>query len=169
MFAVIHTGGKQHRVSENDRIVVERLSADPGATVAFDKVLMLVGDAEAPLIGDAVPGTARVFGQVLEQKRGAKIIVFKKKRRQGYRRKRGHRQYQTVVRIMSISASGEAPDLDSLAAETAAPAVATQAIVEPAADETPGADEVRTDDAVAEAASDETKAEATSDEETRKE
>lgn len=114
MFAVFRTGGKQHRVTENDRIVVERLSAQPGAVVSFDNVLLMAGNGGAPLLGNAVPGEARVFGQVLEQKRGKKIIVFKKKRRQGYRRKRGHRQYQTVLRIVGISATGEEPVIEPL-------------------------------------------------------
>jgi large subunit ribosomal protein L21 len=106
MFAVIRTGGKQHRVAENDRIVIERLDAEAGDLVAFDQVLMLAEDGKEPLVGAAVPSEARVFGRVLEQARGAKVIVFKKKRRKNYRRTRGHRQDLTVVRIVSISASG---------------------------------------------------------------
>ena len=107
MFAVIRTGGKQHRVAENDRIVVERLNAEPGDLVAFDEVLMLAEDGKEPLVGASVPGEARVFGRVLEQTRGPKLIVFKKKRRKNYRRTKGHRQDLTVARIVSISASGE--------------------------------------------------------------
>ena len=110
MFAIIRTGGKQHRVAENDRIVVERLAGAPGDVIAFDDVLMLAGTAAAPLIGAQVPGEARVFGEVLAQQRGAKVLVFKKKRRQNYRRLRGHRQEQTVVRITAISADGTAPE-----------------------------------------------------------
>jgi large subunit ribosomal protein L21 len=116
MFAVIRSGGKQHRVAENDRIVVERLNAEPGDLVAFDQVLMLSEDGKEPLVGSAVPGEARVFGRVLEQTRGPKLIVFKKKRRKNYRRTKGHRQDLTAVRIASISLTG-----DAAAAETAEP------------------------------------------------
>lgn len=151
MFAVIHTGGKQHRVAENDRIIVERLPADPGSVVSFDKVLMLAGDGASPLIGDNVPGEARVFGQVLEQKRGDKIIVFKKKRRQGYRRKRGHRQYQTVIRIVSISADGEEPTVEPLEAETS-PVVNDGIDAEPTASQDTSSDTAVEDQPVAEEA-----------------
>jgi large subunit ribosomal protein L21 len=108
MFAVIRSGGKQHRVAENDRMVVERLNAEPGDLVAFDKVLMIAEDGQEPLVGSAVPVGARVFGQVLEQTRGPKLIVFKKKRRKNHRRTKGHRQDLTAVRIASISLTGEA-------------------------------------------------------------
>ncbi len=127
MYAIIRTGGKQHRVAENDRIVIERLAGAPGDVVAFDDVLMLAGTAETPLIGAQVPGEARVFGEVLAQQRGAKILVFKKKRRQNYRRLRGHRQEQTVVRITAISADGTAPEprpQAPAAVESEAPAAA---------------------------------------------
>lgn len=106
MFAVISTGGKQHRVADNDGIVIERLDADSGDLVAFDQVLMLAEDGEAPLVGAAVPREARVFGRVLEQTRGPKLLIFKKKRRKNHRRTRGHRQHLTAVRIVSISATG---------------------------------------------------------------
>ena len=108
MFAVIRTGGKQHRVAENDRIVIERLDGEPGDLVAFDQVLMLAPDGEEPLIGAAVPSEARVFGRVLAQTRGPKLIIFKKRRRKNSRRMRGHRQDLTEVRISAISATGEA-------------------------------------------------------------
>ncbi len=108
MFAVIRTGGKQHRVTENDRIVVERLKVEPGDLVAFDEVLMLAEDGKEPLAGASVPGEARVFGRVLEQTRGPKLIIFKKKRRKNHRRTKGHRQDLTAVRIASISATGDA-------------------------------------------------------------
>ena len=123
MFAVIRTGGKQHRVAENDRITVERLDAEPGDLVTFDKVLMLALDGEDPLIGSAVPGEARVFGRVLAQTRGPKLIIFKKKRRKNHRRTRGHRQDLTEVRIASISLDGEPTE-----AEAAAPVEAETAL-----------------------------------------
>ena len=109
MFAVIRTGGKQHRVVANDRIVIEKIAGEPGEVVAFDDVLMLSPDEGAPLIGAAVPAEARVFAHVVRQERGPKIIIFKKRRRKHYRRKNGHRQSLTVVKIASISATGEAP------------------------------------------------------------
>ena len=116
MFAVIRSGGKQHRVAENDRIIVERLDGEPGALIAFDQVLMLAEDGQPPLVGSAVPAAARVFGRVLEQTRGPKLIVFKKKRRKNHRRTKGHRQHLTAVRIASISPTG-----DRAAAEAEAP------------------------------------------------
>jgi large subunit ribosomal protein L21 len=116
MFAVIRTGGKQHRVAEGDRIVIERLGGEAGDLVAFDQVLMLAEDGKEPLVGAAVPSEARVFGRVLEQTRGPKLIVFKKKRRKNYRRTHGHRQDLTAVRIVSISASG-AFEAEAAAAE----------------------------------------------------
>lgn len=109
MFAVIRTGGKQHRVVANDRIVIEKIEGQPGELVAFEDVLMLSQEGQAPLIGAAVPAEARVFARVVSQERGPKIIVFKKRRRKHYRRKKGHRQHLTVVKIAAISASGEAP------------------------------------------------------------
>lgn len=124
MFAVIRTGGKQHRVAEGDRIVVERLDAEAGDVVAFDRILMVAGNGEAPLVGAAVPSEARVFGRVLEQTRGPKLIVFKKKRRKNYRRTKGHRQHLTAVRILSISPSG------AFAAEAAAAELAPEAVDE---------------------------------------
>jgi large subunit ribosomal protein L21 len=135
MFAVIRTGGKQHRVAENDRIVVERLGGEAGDLVAFDQVLMLAEDGKEPLVGAAVPAEARVFGRVLEQTRGPKLIVFKKKRRKNYRRTHGHRQDLTAVRIVSISASGafeaEAAAAEPIPApEPQAEAPAAEAVVE---------------------------------------
>ena len=130
MYAIIRTGGKQHRVAENDRIVVERLAGAPGDVIAFDDVLLLAGTEAAPLIGTAVPGEARVFGEVLAQQRGAKVLVFKKKRRQNYRRLRGHRQEQTVVRITAISTDGTAPERHAetpAVAESQMPAAAAEA------------------------------------------
>jgi len=109
MFAVIKTGGKQYKVAENDVIIVEKLVAEAGSTVALDKVLMLGEAGQAPKVASADLDKATVFAEVLEQARGEKIIVFKKKRRQNYRRKAGHRQDQTVLRITGISATGAKP------------------------------------------------------------
>ena len=109
MFAVIKTGGKQYKVAENDVITVEKLVAEAGATVALDDVLMLGEAGQAPTTASADLGKATVFAEVLEQARGEKIIVFKKKRRHNYRRKAGHRQDLTVLRITGISATGTKP------------------------------------------------------------
>ena len=102
MYAVIKTGGKQYRVAKNDVISVERLVGDAGDEIAFDDVLM-VGSDDGATVGTPTVSGAKVTATVLEQARDDKIIVFKKKRRQGYRRKRGHRQAQTVLRIADIS------------------------------------------------------------------
>ena len=116
MFAVIRTGGKQHRVAANDKIVVERLAGAPGDVIALDDVLMLGESGASALFGAHVPSAARVFAEVVAQKRGPKLLVFKKKRRKNHRRLRGHRQEQTVLQITAISADGTPP-----AAAAAAP------------------------------------------------
>ena len=99
MFAVIKTGGKQYKVSENDIIVIEKLDAEAGKTVTFDDVLMAGPGADVKIGADA---KTKVTGEVIEQRKGNKVLVFKKKRRQNYRRKRGHRQLETVVRITGL-------------------------------------------------------------------
>ena len=106
MFAVIKTGGKQYRVTPGDIIVVEKLTADEGSAVTFDSVLMLGEDGKAPAVGTPMIADATVTGEVVEQGRGDKITVFKKKRRQGYRRTKGHRQLQTVLKITGINGQG---------------------------------------------------------------
>ena len=104
MFAVIKTGGKQYRVAQGDVIKVERLEAEAGQTVALDQVLM-VGEGADAKVGTPLVTGATVSAEVVAQDRGPKIIVFKKKRRQNYRRKNGHRQDLTVLRITDISAA----------------------------------------------------------------
>ena len=108
MFAVIRTGGKQYRVAANDVIAVEKLAGEAGRTIEFGEVLAL-SKGEGLTLGAPLIEGARVSATLLEQTRGPKIIVFKKKRRKGYRRKRGHRQDLTVVRIEEILAPGEEP------------------------------------------------------------
>ncbi len=98
MFAVIKTGGKQYRVEAGDVIVVEKLPVAESGAVSFDEVLM-VGDK----VGTPTVAGASVAGEVMKQTREKKIIVFKKKRRQNYRRKHGHRQQVSVVRITNIA------------------------------------------------------------------
>ena len=119
MFAVIKTGGKQYKVAENDVIIVEKLIAEEGATVELDDVLMLGETGKAAKTASVDLLKAAVFAEVLEQGRADKIIIFKKKRRHNYRRKAGHRQDQTVLRITGISATGTKP---KAAAKKAAPA-----------------------------------------------
>jgi len=101
-FAVIRTGGKQYRVTPNSVLKVEKLEAEAGATITFHDVLAVGSDGGLTLGAPTVPG-ASVSATVLEQARGEKIIIFKKKRRQNYRRKRGHRQHLTVLRIGDIA------------------------------------------------------------------
>ena len=98
MFAVIKTGGKQYKVAPNDVILVEKLPGQAGDTVVLDQVL-LVGDK----VGAPIVAGASVTATLVEQTRGEKVIIFKKKRRQNYRRKKGHRQDLTVLRIAAIN------------------------------------------------------------------
>ena len=105
MFAVIKTGGKQYRVAQDDVIVVEKLAGDAGDTLVFGEVLM-IGDGDKVEMGAPVIGGAQVVGEVVEQRRAAKIIIFKKKQRNTYRRKQGHRQTETVIKITEILAKG---------------------------------------------------------------
>ena len=102
-FAVIRTGGKQYRVTPNAVLAVEKLEAEPGATVTFHEVLALGGEAGLQIGAPTVPG-ASVTATVLEQTRGEKVLILKKRRRKNSRRKRGHRQEQTVLRIATIAA-----------------------------------------------------------------
>lgn len=102
MYAVIRTGGKQYRVSEGDRVRVERLPGDVGQTVEFDEVLMVGGEKVS--VGAPLVSGARVSAEIVGQGRGKKIIVFKIKRRKSYRRKAGHRQHYTELKVTGISA-----------------------------------------------------------------
>lgn len=102
MYAVIRTGGKQYRVAADDIIEIEKIDGAGGDKVSFPDVLMVGGDGD-PKIGTPLVSGASVEGEILEQTRGKKIIVFKKKRRHNYRRKKGHRQHLTRVKITGIS------------------------------------------------------------------
>jgi large subunit ribosomal protein L21 len=106
MYAVIKTGGKQYRVSPGDVIVVEKILGDAGAKVKLDKVLIVGEDGKDPEVGVPIVSNAAVNCEVIEQSRADKVIVFKKKRRQGYKRKKGHRQNQTVLRVLDINGKG---------------------------------------------------------------
>ena len=105
MYAVIKTGGKQYRVQAGDLLVVEKLDGEPGADVAFGEVLMIGEGAEVTLGSPLVDG-ASVSATLIETRKGDKIKVFKKIRRQGYRRTRGHRQTHSVLRVTGISGDG---------------------------------------------------------------
>jgi large subunit ribosomal protein L21 len=106
MFAVIKSGGKQYKVAKDDVIRVEKLDAEAGASIDLSEVLM-VGDDKSQTVGVPLVDGASVSATVLEQMRDRKIIIFKKKRRQNYRRKNGHRQHLTVLRIDDIQAAGK--------------------------------------------------------------
>lgn len=106
MYAVIKTGGKQYRVQPGDVIVVEKLDGDAGADIKFDSVLMLGGDKGVTLGAPLIDG-ASVAATLVETRQGEKIKIFKKIRRQGYRRTRGHRQMESVLRITGIAGAGE--------------------------------------------------------------
>ena len=103
MYAVIKTGGKQYRVAADEILEVEKLDGEPGSLFKFGDVLMLGGDAGVTVGKPTVAG-ASVTAEILEQGRGPKTISFKKRRRKNSRRKNGHRQFETVVRIADIVA-----------------------------------------------------------------
>ena len=130
MFAVIRTGGKQYRVAKDDTIVVEKLAGDPGTMVELSEVLM-IGSGKSASIGSPLVDKAAVFAEVVEQSRADKIIVFKKHRRKNYRRTRGHRQQQTVLRILDVSPTGAKPK--AVAKAKAAPRGTPKATPKPAA------------------------------------
>ena len=104
MYAVIKTGGKQYRVAKNQYLKIEKLDAEVGSTVDFDQVLLVGGDGGEPKVGTPLLDGAKVTAEVVEQTRGPKIVIFKKRRRKNFRRKTGHRQYITVVKIADIAA-----------------------------------------------------------------
>lgn len=107
MFAVIRTGGKQYRVAAEDVIKVEKVKGDPGEIVQFGEVLVVGGDDVT--LGVPTVAGASVAAEVLEQGRGAKVIVFKKRRRKNSRRRRGHRQEFTLLRVTEILTDGAKP------------------------------------------------------------
>ena len=115
MYAVIQTGGKQYKVAQNDVIIVEKLPGASGDTVEFGEVLM-VADGAKRAVGAPLVAGALVTATVLDQGKGDKIIVFKKKRRKNYRRKNGHRQFQTVLRISGIYTDGARPAAEAKSA-----------------------------------------------------
>ena len=117
-------------MTSGDVIIVEKLLGEPGETIEVGQVMMLGEEGKAPTFGTPVVEKAAVFAEVLEQQKGDKILIFKKKRRHNYRRLKGHRQFETVLRIVDVSATGTKP----AAAKKAAP---KKADAEPAADAKP--------------------------------
>lgn len=101
MYAVIKTGGKQYRISEGDVLRIERREAEPGQEIVLDQVL-LVGEGDSVEVGNPYLSNVRVRAEVLAQRKAKKIVVLKFKRRKGYRRKQGHRQLYTGIRIKAI-------------------------------------------------------------------
>ncbi|MBS5971019.1 MAG: 50S ribosomal protein L21 [Finegoldia magna] len=102
MFAIIKTGGKQYKVSEGDVIKVEKIEAEAGDKIEFDQVLMVAGDDVK--VGSPVVEGAKVSAEVLNQKKDKKIVIFKFKAKKNYRKKKGHRQPYTLVKIEKIDA-----------------------------------------------------------------
>ena len=103
MYAIIKTGGKQYRVSPGQTLRVEKLEGEVGTKIELSEVLLVGGEGETQIGSPRVEG-ATVSAEIVEQGRGSKIIVFKKKRRKGYHKKQGHRQYFTGLKIQEISA-----------------------------------------------------------------
>jgi large subunit ribosomal protein L21 len=116
MFAIVRTGGKQYRVAAGDKIVVEKMDGDAGAAITLGDVLLAGDGSELKSVEGLL-----VTAEILAQGRGDKIIVFKKRRRHNYRRRNGHRQYHTVLRITAI---GDHRAEDKQSAPEAAPAAA---------------------------------------------
>ena len=111
MFAVIKTGGKQYRVAADDVIKVDKLAGEPGEIVSLGEVLILGGDSVT--LGAPMVAGASVAAEVIEQGRGPKVIAFKKRRRKNSRRKRGHRQEFTRLRVTEILTDGAQPTKES--------------------------------------------------------
>ncbi|WAC47467.1 50S ribosomal protein L21 [Asticcacaulis sp. ZE23SCel15] len=111
MYAVIKTGGKQYRVSAGDLLVVEKLEGEAGAQVRFEEILM-IGDEAGAVVGAPLVDGAAVVGTLVETRKGDKVKIFKKTRRQGYRRTRGHRQHETVIRVTGIDGAGKSGTWD---------------------------------------------------------
>ncbi|MBV1704120.1 MAG: 50S ribosomal protein L21 [Hyphomicrobiales bacterium] len=120
MFAVIKTGGKQHKVAVADQVTVMALEGAAGDKVSFEHVLGLV-DGETVQIGAPYLTGVTVVGEIVRQARGPKVIAFKKRRRKNSRRKRGHRQDLTLVKIVEILTGGAKPKAEAKPAKAAAP------------------------------------------------
>lgn len=128
MYAVIETGGKQYRVQEGDVITVEKLNVLAGDSVEFDKVLVL-SDGKTVQVGTPIIETAKVYGSVVENGKGQKVIIFKYKSKKDYRKKQGHRQPYTMIKIDSLSAK---PTSTPKKAVVEKPEVTAEKVVKPA-------------------------------------
>lgn len=135
MFAVIKTGGKQYRVAAGDEIRIEKIDGAAGDTMALGDVLML-GSDKGVTVGSPLVDGAQVIGELLDTNRARKVLVFKKRRRQNYRRTKGHRQWGSLVRIAEIVAPGETAKT-KLKSTTAAPKTADKAEAAPKAKAAP--------------------------------
>jgi large subunit ribosomal protein L21 len=134
MYAVVKTGGKQYRVAKDDVLKIERLPGEQGDIITLEEVLM-VGDGAAVTVGAPLVAGASVAAEIVEQARGPKIVIFKKRRRQNYRRKKGHRQHLTVVKITDILTDGAKPAAKKAAKKPAAKKKAAAADEQAAAQE----------------------------------
>jgi large subunit ribosomal protein L21 len=121
MYAIIATGGKQYKVSEGDTIQIEKIEGEPGTSVKFDKVLF-INDGKKAITDSSKLAKATVEGEIIDQFRDKKVIVFKMRRRKRYHRTRGHRQYLTKVRITSIKATASRSRSTAAASEKTAEA-----------------------------------------------
>ena len=117
MYAVIKTGGKQYRVAAGDLIKVEKLEGEAGAAVTFNDVLM-IGDEAGAVVGAPLVDGAAVEATLIETRKGEKVRIFKKTRRQGYRRTNGHRQIESVLRVTGISGVGKSAKWDGVVSLT---------------------------------------------------
>ena len=132
MYALVRTGGKQYRVAKDDTILVERISADEGAEVILDDVVML-GDGDKVTIGTPRVEGAAVSATVVSQTRGPKIIIFRRKRRKNHRRTQGHRQDLTLLKINAIAEDGKSLKPKAAPAKKAAPKAEAKAAPKKAA------------------------------------
>jgi large subunit ribosomal protein L21 len=140
MYAVIKTGGKQYRVEPSDKLRVDKLAGEPGAMVDINEVLM-VGEGDKTQVGAPMLDGASVKLEVLEQTRNDKIVVFKKKRRQNYRRTHGHKQEMTVVRVAEIAdADGNKATAEAKPAKAAKKPAEAKSEKADAASDAPAAD-----------------------------
>jgi large subunit ribosomal protein L21 len=118
MYAVVSSGGKQYRVEPGSTVVIDRLSEEPGASITFDRVL-LIGDGDETTVGTPLVSGATVSGTVLGEELGPKLVIFKFKQKVKYRRRTGHRQHLVRVRIDAINADGESTRAKAEKAEQA--------------------------------------------------
>lgn len=147
MYAVIKTGGKQYKVAEGDRLVVEKIEGEAGDQIVFGEVMMLGGESGVTVGSPFIDG-AQVIGELVELRKGEKVIIFKKRRRQNYRRTKGHRQWEAFVSISEIVMPGAKPKTAAKAkAKPAAKAEEAPAKAEkPAAKAAPKAKAAKGDD-----------------------